>query len=497
MRNPPRAEQAIALRYNCSVFRRTVFCSLFLLCLLVCSLLPTGSLKSFGPQVEGARAAKVTPFDLIVAMNAARASFGNGPLIEDPIVMAVAQSTAEIMAANQMSSHIGNVDGRIASAGYGGGGKVWATENFAVGNDYSIDEIMVVWADQAHMLPATNPAYCHVGAGIAEAPNGLTYYVLQAAWVAGKTCKRNAPPGGGGDAGAPPAVAVPQIIMPVKIAKPDAEGRVHHVVEAGQSLWAIAIAYKVTIKDLQTWNNLREGASLQIGQRLFIPTSNTKGYATPTPIGMVRLSNPDRDGKIVHTVEAYQTLTTISEAYGVKMDGLLALNGITTDTILSIGQKLLIDPGNVTPSPTPRPLTPIEMLTPAADGKYYHIVLSGQTLSGIAALYDVNLNDLMAWNGLNGTSILQPEQKLLLQVTPPATTTPTPAPATPTSASTEPPAVTPSRPPPTPSPTAVKTILPTQVPPSAAGGMPIIWLLPIALAIGGLILLIAVGRRRQ
>jgi LysM repeat protein len=72
-------------------------------------------------------------------------------------------------------------------------------------------------------------------------------------------------------------------------------------VEAGQSLWAIAIAYKITIKDIQTWNNLAAGSSLQIGQRLFIPTSNTEGYATPTPIGMVRLSKPDRDGKVVHT----------------------------------------------------------------------------------------------------------------------------------------------------------------------------------------------------
>jgi hypothetical protein len=91
-------------------------------------------------------------------------------LVEDPIINAVAQSTAEIMAANQMSSHIGDVDGRLASAGYGGGSKVWATENFAVGN-MSIDEIMLD-GQMPYMIPAVNPAYCNVGAGVADRPMG-------------------------------------------------------------------------------------------------------------------------------------------------------------------------------------------------------------------------------------------------------------------------------------------------------------------------------------
>ena len=125
--------------------------------------------------------------DLILAMNTLRVSYGLPALIADPIVNAVAQNTAEYMAANNMSWHIGDVRGRIASAGYGGGATVWATENFAVGN-MSIDEIMQVWADPDHMRPAVNPAYCHVGAGVAQAADGRFYYVLQAAYVSGQAC---------------------------------------------------------------------------------------------------------------------------------------------------------------------------------------------------------------------------------------------------------------------------------------------------------------------
>jgi hypothetical protein len=81
----------------------------------------------------------------------------------------------------------------------------------------------------------------------------------------------------------------------------------------------------------------------------------------------------------------------------------------------------------VTPSPT---LSAIQRLTPDADGRYYHAIQSGQTLSWIASYYDIPLNNLMAWNGLNSDSVIRPEQRLLLMITPPATSTATLAPPT-------------------------------------------------------------------
>jgi len=398
-----------------------------------------------GPVVpdRGVRAASLqssaTAYELIAAMNALRVANGYSALIEDSIVNAVAQATAEYMAAYEMSWHIGDVRGRLAAAGYGGGGTVWATENFAVGTDMSIDEIMVVWADADHMRPATVAAYCHVGAGVAKAANGMTYYVLQAAYTSENACGEYNYSGDTGDTGDDSGSSdsgVSQLIIPVQTATPDADGKIYHVVASGQSFWAIAIAYHITIHDLEVWNNLNRDIPLQVGQRLFIPGSNTEGYATPTPVGMIVPSTPNADGKIVHTVHAYQTLTTISEAYDVTIDSILILNGIQVDWPLQIEQKLLISPGWVTPSPTPRPLTPIEKLTPASDGNYYHIVQSGETLLWIAGLYDASLAELLAWNGLASDSIIRPEQKLLLQVTPPATPTRTPGPPSATPANT-------------------------------------------------------------
>ncbi len=444
----------------------------------------------------------VSAYDLIIAMNTLRVSNGLPALIEDPIIDSVAQATAEYMAANLLSWHIGNVSGRLQSAGYGGGAKVWATENFATGSPGyfdTIDKIMLVWSDASHMIPAVVPAYCNIGAGVATASNGMTYYVLQAAYTSAKYCGeyKSVVPTSPGGTSAPPIV--PQVIIPVKVATPDADGRIYHVVQTGQSLWSIAIAYKVTINDLRKWNNMTASSPLLAGRTLFIPSSNTEGYATPTPVGMVVTSTPDADGKIVHTVAAYQTLIKISEAYGVKVDSILSLNHLQVDWPLQIGQKLIINAGNVTPSPTPRPLTPIEKLTPASDGKYYHVVHSGETLSWIANLYNVKLNDLLAWNNLNMSSVIQPNQKLLLQVTPPATATYTPGPPTFTPTETL-----------TPQPTYTATSSPTHIfssptatltPVSAAALSPDQWLGIIAFAIPivvvGVIFIIFNSRKKR
>ncbi len=96
----------------------------------------------------------------------------------------------------------------------------------------------------------------------------------------------------------------------------------------------------------------------------------------------------------------------------------------------------------MTPSPTPRPLSAIEKLTPASDGNYYHTVSSGEYLAWIANLYEISLNELLNWNGLTSNYIIRPGQQLLLRITPPSTATPTPVPPSVTPSITPTPMVT-------------------------------------------------------
>ncbi len=55
-------------------------------------------------------------------------------------------------------------------------------------------------------------------------------------------------------------------------------------------------------------------------------------------------AQPEADGSIVHTVEAGDTLISIALAYGVTLDQLLTLNDLQLESILQIGQRLLVIP---------------------------------------------------------------------------------------------------------------------------------------------------------
>ena len=136
-------------------------------------------LTSPGYQAKDqAQSGEVTRNDLIRAMNQLRVSRGLPPLIEHPTVNSVAQATAEIMAANYMSWHIGDVRGRIQAAGYGGGDKVWATENFAVGYNHGIDEIMQATGWKPHSCRAFLTGVRKSDGGLVkeERPDGKTAY---------------------------------------------------------------------------------------------------------------------------------------------------------------------------------------------------------------------------------------------------------------------------------------------------------------------------------
>jgi len=219
----------------------------------------------------------ITAYDLIALVNGIRTGNGLPALEVSNILMGTAQSTAEVMAANRMGWHIGDVRGRVMAAGYGGGATAWATENFAVGQ-MSLEDLAWVWSDAAHMIPMVNPAYQHIGAGVATAPDGSIYYLVHAAYTSGSPAARTQVPG---PTGVEPTAPANQWIIPVTVATPNTDGAVIHEVKMGQSLWSIAIAYESHIVDILRFNQMSpEQQVVWVGQKLSIPV--TPQPVTPT-----------------------------------------------------------------------------------------------------------------------------------------------------------------------------------------------------------------------
>ena len=89
------------------------------------------------------------------------------------------------------------------------------------------------------------------------------------------------------------------------------------------------------------------------------PTNGGSGVV-PTPVPPpptaepVIVSTPNADGAVIHVVGHGQTLLQIALAYGVPLQDILRLNGLTENSLIYPGQKILIRVG-ATPTPTLAP----------------------------------------------------------------------------------------------------------------------------------------------
>lgn len=261
-----------------------------LIALLLAFLLPFLSSTAVLAQTETPYP-EVTPQDLIDAFNALRTAKGLRALIVDPILMHTAQETADYMALNHMTGHIGDVRDRIMAAGYGVGDIPWATENFLIG-PAPLNQIMLAWSDDLHMIPVNNPYYRHIGAGVSEY-DGSVYYVVQAAYTSNNIYQP-----GTSQPQQPTMDLVSQVIFPVRTVTPQADGKVIHIVKQGQTLWSIAIAYNTKIAALTKANNLAfDNPIIYTGQILIIPNPGKPQAATsaatqiePTQLGQTHTS---------------------------------------------------------------------------------------------------------------------------------------------------------------------------------------------------------------
>ncbi len=123
---------------------------------------------------------------------------------------------------------------------------------------------------------------------------------------------------------------------------------------------------------------------------------------------------------IVHVVQSGETLSGIARQYGVSQGAIMEANSLGDANFIFSGQRLVVPMcgGAEAPASDPRPTTQ----------QTVHIVQSGETLSGIAARYDVSVNAIMQTNNITDANRIFVGQRLTIPaggsaatpVTPPA-----------------------------------------------------------------------------
>lgn len=189
---------------------------------------------------------------------------------------------------------------------------------------------------------------------------------------------------------------------------------------------------------------------LFIGWLLLLPWSVWAQTAVPTPTPA-----PTGDGiPQIHTVQEGENPTYIAETYGVTVADLLAVNGLTENDVLFVGQQLFVPGGqgdavptvytvqagdtiagiaalfnttktavldsNALPNPTYQPLIGQSVTVVSRTGSAQpqtmtgvpHVVQPGETLLMIAAQYALSPAELAAQNGLVVTAHVLPGQRL-------------------------------------------------------------------------------------
>ena len=123
----------------------------------------------------------------------------------------------------------------------------------------------------------------------------------------------------------------------------------NYTVKSGETLSEIAERYGTSVQRLMDLNGLRSPQDLWAGSRIQVPGA---GGARRTAAAVNKAAKQ-------HTVQSGETLSVIADRYGIPMERLVALNGLSDPNDLMVGTtlKLRSTPRPVAAKPKPRPVT--------------------------------------------------------------------------------------------------------------------------------------------
>ncbi|MCC6794609.1 MAG: LysM peptidoglycan-binding domain-containing protein [Candidatus Hydrogenedentes bacterium] len=206
-----------------------------------------------------------------------------------------------------------------------------------------------------------------------------------------------------------------------------------HVVAKGESLGSIANKYGVKVDDLVKGNDLksttiRAGDKLVVARAVSTPKLEKNETVTGTSMPSIMSDSskqlaPAADITGTYTVVAGDTLSGVASKHKMRLKELREANGLDADATIKVGQKLKVKGGE---SSVPAPaadeskvavatLAPVNATqSEKAVGVTTHVVEKGQTLSVIAAKYDVKVSEIVAWNNLGDKALIRIGQKLIV-----------------------------------------------------------------------------------
>jgi membrane-bound lytic murein transglycosylase D len=109
-----------------------------------------------------------------------------------------------------------------------------------------------------------------------------------------------------------------------------AADRITHRVRSGESLSVLARRYRVSVRDLQRWNNISDPRKLRAGSTIIV-------FHSPAE------APPASSGTVKYVVQRGDSLWKIARKYNVKVNDLKNWNGMGADSMIQPGQSIRIE----------------------------------------------------------------------------------------------------------------------------------------------------------
>ncbi|MDC4623968.1 LysM peptidoglycan-binding domain-containing protein [Acinetobacter baumannii] len=184
-----------------------------------------------------------------------------------------------------------------------------------------------------------------------------------------------------------------------------------YVVQSGDSLNAIAAKYNLQTSYLADLNGLSRTAGLRAGQRLKLT-----GEVETT--SKVSAKNTKEETPETYTVKSGDSLGNIANRYHLQLDYLAALNGLSRNSNVRVGQRLKLtgDLPTVEAAKTDTAKSSPKAVVAGKNTEKY-TVKAGESLNAIASRAGISVRELAEMNALKANANLQRGQNIVIPKT--------------------------------------------------------------------------------
>ena len=209
-------------------------------------------------------------------------------------------------------------------------------------------------------------------------------------------------------------IRVGQVIKLVGNTPPDIDAESYRV-KPGDTLSGIASRHKLTLSELTSINRISSSTLIYPGQVLRV------AKVIPT-------SQPPVNAPETYQVVAGDSLDSVAQKFGITLSALREYNNLAKASIIYVGQVLNLKPTvGQAKAPAPKPpkaassastlsdeISSVDPMRPtgACTIHGFHIVLAGETISRIAAVYGVSTQSVLSANSLSWSSTIFVGQRL-------------------------------------------------------------------------------------